>query len=61
VEVVERVSIMKKLAAPAEEAIMKKLLILTVLALTILGGTLTVNTLLPQTDPIIIACEGGNC
>ena len=40
---------------------MKKLLILTVLALTILGGTLTVNMLFPQTDPIVIACEGGNC
>jgi hypothetical protein len=58
---VERVRIMKKLAAPAEEAIMKKLLILTVLALTILGGTLTVNTLLPQTDPIVIACESSGC
>jgi hypothetical protein len=40
---------------------MKKLLILTVLALTILGGTATITTLFPQADPIIIACEGGNC
>ena len=52
---------MKKLAAPAEEAIMKKLLILTVIAQTILGGTATVSTLFPQADPFVIACEGGNC
>jgi hypothetical protein len=53
-EVLERVSIMKKIAAPAEEAIMKKLLILTVLALTILGGTATIKTLLPDTAPTLI-------
>jgi hypothetical protein len=40
---------------------MKRLLILTVLALTIFGGTLTVNMLLPQTDLIVIACEGNGC
>jgi len=34
---------------------MKKLLILTALALTILGVTATINTLLPHTHPIVIA------
>jgi hypothetical protein len=32
-----------------------------VIALAILGGTATVTTLLPNADPIVIACEGGNC
>jgi hypothetical protein len=38
---------------------MKKLLILTVLPLTILGGTATVTTLLPHLHPTVIAdCQG---
>jgi hypothetical protein len=59
-----RFSIMKKPTAPAGEAIMNKLLILTVLALTILGVTATIETLLPQTHPIVIAdggCTGSGC
>jgi len=39
---------------------MNKLLILTALALAILGVTATIETLLPQTHPIVIA-DGGGC
>ncbi len=38
---------------------MKKLLILTALALTILGGTATITMLAPH--PTVIACEGDGC
>ena len=51
---------MKKPTAPAGEVIMNKLLILTGLAVTILGVTATIETLLPQTHPIVIA-DGGGC
>ena len=43
-----------------KEATMKKLLIITALALTILGVTATVETLLPHSHPMVIAqCD--NC
>jgi hypothetical protein len=44
------------------EAIMNKLLILMALALAILGVTATIERLLPQTQPIVIAdCSSANC
>jgi hypothetical protein len=49
---------MKKPTAPAG---MNKLLILTALALAILGVTATIETLLPQTHPIVIADGCSSC
>jgi hypothetical protein len=51
---------MKKPTAPAGEATVNKLLILTALALAILGVTATIETLLPHHYPIVIA-DGGGC
>ena len=45
-----------------KEAIMNKLLILMAIALAILGVTATIETLLPQTHPIVIAgCGNSGC